>query len=258
MNWALFCSTFVMIFLAELGDKTQLAVMSQSGANASFKLTVFAAGTLALAASTAIGVLAGGLLQRLVPDERYIKLAGGALFVLFGILMLREGLASRAAPVAAVPAPAAVPAAVPGVLGRLVLRQAAVFERAALDDYRALVARAANPRVRELFARIAAEEEAHGALMERMGAEIGGAVELQAALPAAATLIHDVAATETATGLGADRELLTHAIEHERATAAFYRALEQSSAIPSLRRAFGRAAADEARHAEWMEALLKG
>ncbi len=253
MNWALFCSTFVMIFLAELGDKTQLAVMSQSGANASFKLTVFAAGTLALAASTAIGVLAGGLLQRLVPDERYIKLAGGVLFVLFGILMLREGLASRAAPVAAAPAPAAVP----GVLGRLVLRQAAVFERAALDDYRALVARAANSRVRELFARIAAEEESHGALMERMGAEIG-AVELHAALPAAATLIHDVAATETAAGLGADRELLTHAIEHERATAAFYRALEKSSAIPSLRRAFGRAAADEARHAEWMEALLKG
>ncbi len=254
MNWALFCSTFVMIFLAELGDKTQLAVMSQSGANASFKLTVFAAGTLALAASTAIGVLAGGLLQRLVPDERYIKLAGGALFVLFGILMLREGLASRAAPAAAVPAPAAVP----GVLGRLVLRQAAVFERAALDDYRALVALAANPRAREVFARIAAEEEAHGALMERMGTEIGGEVELQAALPAAATLIHDVAATETAAGLGADRELLTHAIEHERATAAFYRALEQSSAIPSLRRAFGRAAADETRHAELMESLLKG
>jgi rubrerythrin len=252
MNWTLFTSTFVMIFLAELGDKTQLAVMSQSGANASFKLTVFAAGALALTASTAIGVLAGGLLQKLVPDERYIKLAGGALFLVFGALMLREGFAPRVARAA----PRPEPVAVPSVLGRLVLRQAAAFERAALDDYRALAARASTGRVRELFERIAAEEAAHGALMEHMGATISG-VELQAALPAAETLIHDVAAAAATESLGSDHELLTHAIEHERATAAFYRALEQGCAIPSLRSAFARSAADEERHAAWMEALLE-
>jgi len=253
MNWTLFTSTFVMIFLAELGDKTQLAVMSQSGANASFKLTVFAAGALALTASTAIGVLAGGLLQKLVPDERYIKLAGGALFLAFGALMLREGFAPRV--VRAAPRPE--PVAAPSVLGRLVLRQAAAFERAALDDYRALAARASTSRVRELVERIAAEEAAHGALMEQMGATISG-VELQAALPAADALIHDVAAGAAAAGsLGSDRELLVHAIEHERATAAFYRALEQGCAIPSLRGAFARSAADEERHAAWMQAMLE-
>jgi rubrerythrin len=252
MNWTLFTSTFVMIFLAELGDKTQLAVMSQSGANASFKLTVFAAGALALTASTAIGVLAGGLLQKLIPDDRYIKLAGGALFLAFGALMLREGLAPRAARASARPEPVAAP----GVLGRFVLRQAAAFERAALDDYRALAARASTARVRELFERIAGEEAAHGALMERMGATIHE-VELRAALPAAEALIHDVAADAAAGSLDSDRGLLTHAIEHERATAAFYRALEQGCAIPSLRGAFARSAADEERHAAMLEALLE-
>ncbi|MBM4163861.1 MAG: hypothetical protein FJ222_05415 [Lentisphaerae bacterium] len=250
MNWTLFTSTFVMIFLAELGDKTQLAVMSQSGANASFKLTVFAAGALALTASTAIGVLAGGLLQKLVPDERYIKLAGGALFLVFGALMLREGIAPRAA------AARAERVAAPGVLARLVLRQAAAFERAALDDYRALAARASTARVREVFERIAAEEAAHGALMEQMDATVHE-VELQAALPAAEGLMHDVAADAVAGGPGPDRDLLTHAIEHERATAAFYRAMEAGCMIPSLRGAFARSAADEERHAAWMQAMLE-
>ena len=253
MNWTLFGSTFLMIFLAELGDKTQLAVMSQSGAHAGFKLTVFAAGALALAASTAIGVLAGGLLQKLVPDERFIKIAGGLLFLVFGLLMLRDGLAAKRAPAAA----AAQPQPVRSVLGRLVLRQAAAFERAAFNDYRALMAQAASPRVRELFGRIADEEEAHGRLMDRMETGAGdGAV--QVALPADEELVHDVAGARARGETAPDRDLLTHAIAHEQATAAFYRALEKGCAIPALRNAFARAAAEEERHAALLGDLLKG
>ena len=100
MNWALFGSTFMLIFLAELGDKTQLAVMSQSAAS-SAKWTVFTAGALALITSTAFGVLAGDLLRRFVPDERYIKCAGGVLFLIFGVLMLREAFFPRRQVVAA-------------------------------------------------------------------------------------------------------------------------------------------------------------
>lgn len=88
MNWPLFSSTFLIIFLAELGDKTQLAVMSRA-ADASARWTLFFAAVLALALSTAVAVLAGAAINRVIPP-RAIKLAGGALFVFFGILMLRD------------------------------------------------------------------------------------------------------------------------------------------------------------------------
>lgn len=253
MNWTLFCSTFFLIFLAELGDKTQLAVMSQSGANAGFKLTVFAAGVLALAASTAIGVLAGDVLQKLIPDERVIKVVGGVLFLLFGILMLRDGFVKTRVPLAAT-----APQPVRSVLGRLVLRQAATFERAAFNDYQALMAQADSPRLRELFGRIAAEEEAHRHLMDRMEVEAGEEAMQLEPLPAAEELIHDVAVANGGLKTESDRALLTHAIAHEQATAAFYRALEKGSAIVSLRNAFAQAAADEERHAAMMQALLNG
>jgi len=87
MNWTLFASTFALIFLAELGDKTQLALMSQSAASAD-RWTIFWAGVVALVATTALGVLAGGLIRRFVPDERYIRFAGGVLFLVFGALMV--------------------------------------------------------------------------------------------------------------------------------------------------------------------------
>ena len=94
MDPKLFASTFALVFLAELGDKTQLAVLSQTGTHGG-KWTVFAAATLALALATAIGVLAGDLIRRWVPDERYVKIAGGALFLVFGALLLREGFGGK-------------------------------------------------------------------------------------------------------------------------------------------------------------------
>ena len=99
MDWKLFSATFLTVFLAELGDKTQLAVMSQASAadpdNRSAALwTVFAAGALALAAATALGVIFGGFLNRFVP-ERHVKLCAGALFIVMGLLLLREGFAAK-------------------------------------------------------------------------------------------------------------------------------------------------------------------
>lgn len=98
MDWKLFFATFVTVFLAELGDKTQLAVMSQSASADPAMRTkvlwiVFFAGALALTLSTALGVLVGGVLNRYVP-ERYVKLCAGALFILMGALLLREAFAS--------------------------------------------------------------------------------------------------------------------------------------------------------------------
>jgi putative Ca2+/H+ antiporter (TMEM165/GDT1 family) len=86
LDWKLLSSTFFAIFLAEMGDKTQLATMSLA-AGKSARWTVFAAAAAALVTSTLVAVLAGDLVARYVPPV-WIKRAAGALFVLLGISML--------------------------------------------------------------------------------------------------------------------------------------------------------------------------
>ncbi|NLG35643.1 MAG: TMEM165/GDT1 family protein [Lentisphaerae bacterium] len=85
MNWKLFAATFWLIFLAELGDKTQLAVMLQSAVHG--RGVVFWAASAALVCSVVLGVSLGGLLSKLV-SERVIHAVGGAVFIAFGIWML--------------------------------------------------------------------------------------------------------------------------------------------------------------------------
>lgn len=100
MDWKLFSGTFLAIFVAEMGDKTQLAAFAMAGGSSS-KWAVFIGASLALIATTAIAVLAGGLVGRYVP-ELWLKRGAGALFIAMGILLL------LAKPAAAAPADDAV------------------------------------------------------------------------------------------------------------------------------------------------------
>ena len=86
MDWKLFASTFAAIFLAEMGDKTQLATLSAASGGAS-RWVVFAASALALVLSSAIAVLAGEAVSRVVPPV-WTKRAAGALFIVLGVLLL--------------------------------------------------------------------------------------------------------------------------------------------------------------------------
>lgn len=249
VNWPLFFSTFALIFLAELGDKTQLAVMSQS-ASSSSKWTVFAAGVLALSASTAIGVLAGDLIRRFVPDERVIKLAGGALFLVFGALLLREGFRSKEE---ASSRPVRALSQVEGWMGRFVVQQAAVFERAAFEDYEALAARATDPAEKAVFGRLALEERWHheamaGAIGAGQEKDVAITPEMAGSLPPLDDLMQDAAR--------ASKEV-EHAIEHERAMARFYQVLAKQCSIPRLRETFLALAVAEENHAQRLLALRK-
>jgi hypothetical protein len=87
MDLKLFLLTFCAVFLAELGDKTQLATMSFASSNRHALVLVFAASSLALVATSAIGVAAGGALSRLV-DPQYIRIGAGILFILIGLATL--------------------------------------------------------------------------------------------------------------------------------------------------------------------------
>jgi len=87
MDWKLFLVTFVAVFLAELGDKTQLATMSFAAGNRQALILVFAASSLALVSTSAIGVLAGGAIAQWV-SPKYIKIGAGVLFILIGLATL--------------------------------------------------------------------------------------------------------------------------------------------------------------------------
>lgn len=93
MNWALFWSTFGLVFMAELGDKTQLTVMAQSAATKA-PLTIFLAGAAALVAASAVGALAGSILSRFL-SSRLLNLLGGLLFLAFGAWTLWKAFASN-------------------------------------------------------------------------------------------------------------------------------------------------------------------
>ena len=85
MDWKLFFSTFGIIFLAELGDKTQLSAMTMT-ANSKKPLIVFLSASSALLFSTFLGVLFGDVLFRIVP-EFYIRKMAALVFVIMGILL---------------------------------------------------------------------------------------------------------------------------------------------------------------------------
>ncbi len=86
MDLRLLFSTFTAIFLAELGDKTQVAALALSVGSRS-KWTVFAGSALALVTSSAIAVLAGEYVSRYV-SPIWLRRAAGAAFVLMGAWFL--------------------------------------------------------------------------------------------------------------------------------------------------------------------------
>ncbi len=84
-NWKAFSSTLTLLFFSELGDKTQLAVLGLASREGQPWL-VFAGGALALIAVTALGVIGGQQLCRLIPEKILLKVSAG-VFVVMGIVI---------------------------------------------------------------------------------------------------------------------------------------------------------------------------
>ena len=86
MDWRVLLTTFGIVFLAEMGDKTQIAAMTMA-AEKKRPWEVFIGASLALVAVSAIGVLVGSVLGQYLPLE-WIKRAAGAAFIIIGVLVL--------------------------------------------------------------------------------------------------------------------------------------------------------------------------
>jgi putative Ca2+/H+ antiporter (TMEM165/GDT1 family) len=90
MNWQLVATVFGSVFLAELGDKTQLATVMFAASPGTSRLAVFLAAAAALVLTSALGVLAGTLLGHLL-NERVLKWLAGCGFILVGAYTLWRG-----------------------------------------------------------------------------------------------------------------------------------------------------------------------
>ena len=88
MDWRVFMTTFATIFLAEMGDKTQLAAMTMA-ADTKKPVAVFLASALALVCVSALGVAVGGTLGHYLPLE-WIRRVAALGFIAIGVLILLD------------------------------------------------------------------------------------------------------------------------------------------------------------------------
>jgi putative Ca2+/H+ antiporter (TMEM165/GDT1 family) len=87
MDFKVLSTVFTAVFIAELGDKTQLATMLFASDKDTSKLVVFIGASLALIATSAIGVLAGSAISQYVSPKTLQYLAGAG-FIAIGIWTL--------------------------------------------------------------------------------------------------------------------------------------------------------------------------
>src|SRR5262245_55527236 len=87
MDWKILSTVFTSVFIAELGDKTQLATMLFASDKDTSKLTVFVGAALALIVTSAIGVAAGSAISQYI-SEKALQYSAGIGFIAIGVWTL--------------------------------------------------------------------------------------------------------------------------------------------------------------------------
>ena len=87
MDVRLLLTVFGSVFVAELGDKTQLATLLFAADKDANKLTIFLGAALALVLTSAIGVVGGGVIAQYV-SERLLHYVAGVGFIAIGLYTL--------------------------------------------------------------------------------------------------------------------------------------------------------------------------
>jgi Ca2+/H+ antiporter, TMEM165/GDT1 family len=79
-------STFLLVFLAELGDKTQLTTMLLAAQSTS-KMAILIGSSIALICSSILGVLLGSVINKYIPAN-VIQMGAAIAFIIIGVLLL--------------------------------------------------------------------------------------------------------------------------------------------------------------------------
>jgi rubrerythrin len=237
MDWKLFFSTFVLVFIAELGDKTQLtALAASSGAKSPW--SVFAGASLALVTSTLIAVLVGTALTKAFPD-RILKLVAGGLFLLFGAILIVQNAKPSSEP------EAQQMTITTGALTSFVLDRAKEFEKASYEDYLAAAEKVNHPELKALLLSIANDESNHIVRLEgrESADEVFTESDTTLECPEFVRVNED----------DGDEQILRNAIAHERSTAEFYSKLSATVHIPALKPLFQNLSLSERQHLEQLK-----
>ena len=86
MDWQLFGLSFITVFLAEIGDKSQLAAIALGGSSQSPK-AVFLGSVIALILASFLGVIAGGSIAQVLPTK-VLKVLAALGFALLAVKLL--------------------------------------------------------------------------------------------------------------------------------------------------------------------------
>jgi putative Ca2+/H+ antiporter (TMEM165/GDT1 family) len=87
MDWKVFLTIFAAVFVAELGDKTQLATVLFAADKEVNKIVVFVAASAALIVASGLGVLVGSLISASI-NEQYLNYMAGVGFIVIGVFTL--------------------------------------------------------------------------------------------------------------------------------------------------------------------------
>ncbi len=87
MEYKVLLTVFTAVFIAELGDKTQLATMLFATDKEVSKLTIFIGASLALIVASGVGVLAGSLISQYI-SEKHLHYIAGVGFIAIGVWTL--------------------------------------------------------------------------------------------------------------------------------------------------------------------------
>lgn len=266
MNLKVIFASFALVFLAELGDKTQLTALAFSAASRSY-WSVFLGTSLALVAATALAVACGAALTRVLP-QHLLHVASGAMFVVVGlVLLVNQARKNVAPPAAATPAPElerTLPAQ--GSLSAFILHQAIHFEEELVLALREQAQATGDTQIRSALETAAREHATHVESLNRahatLPADPNAGSHARAANRAAprpeqeggptAALLHrlHVPAAEQ------EENPLRQSIHKQEAAAEFYVALARLTALPAARDTFRWLAMEELRLARHLETLV--
>ncbi|MHB1419934.1 MAG: TMEM165/GDT1 family protein [Bacillota bacterium] len=87
-NWKLILSAFTVVFLSEMGDKTQMTTLLLAGSKPGYVLYVALGAATALITTSLIEVIIGSKVVSRYVKPHYIKVASGVAFTVIGILLL--------------------------------------------------------------------------------------------------------------------------------------------------------------------------
>lgn len=253
MNTRILMASFFLVFLAELGDKTQLTALAFSTSSRS-PWSVFLGTSLALICTTALAVLCGEALSRVVP-QRVLQLASAVMFVLVGLVLLVH-LARQGAPAQAEPVQegAVQPT---GPLALFVARQAVAFEEDLVSLIRESVADVTDAAVRDRLMELERRHSGHAEKLGRIGtAADGSQVDEMSADLAGGEPQRLLQGLARAGGDAAAQDAVARIIARQEAAAEFYIALAKLIRFHEVRDLLRSLAMEEIRLAQELCALV--